>query len=547
MGLGFLGALSAAAVGVATARYGPGYSSDAVTYLATARNVAAGEGFYSHETLYVKWPPLFPILLAGIERVGIEAMAAARWINALAFGATVVAAGRLVRRAVRPGSCWTGWGALAVALASPLLVQAVKAQTEMLFVLLVMLFTRAAAHHMRAPGRRVTLALMALWAALACLQRYAGVWLIAAGVGLVVLRPWLMRRSAEVHWETVRKPAVRAVAFGSAAALPLAGWLLRNRFVAGSFLQRDVGEAEYTLGESLAAATDVLSGWALPPLVLPVPWRTTALVGAAALLGAVVWRLGRRPRRAGHAPAGSEVAGTRGAPAGRERRSVCWAVGVLAGLYMPFIVLSAAFEASSLPSRRLLMPAFPLMVVLTSAALDDAAARLSAAGRSRLRIAILVLAFAWLLYPMALSTAYVRVRAEMGGGGYNTTAWQASETARWLRTRPLPPGSVRSNDPHALYFLAGLSQHRFGKSATRKRDVHYLACFKDLNRARLHPQRLIDALLSLMPGISEGRVEASALPSPAPRPDCFDPSLTSPAARVTEVATLADGTVYRIE
>ena len=67
----FLLGLSAIALGLivlSTSKYGAGVSSDAARNLSTADNLATGKGFVDMTgTPFVLWPPLYPLLLAGIS------------------------------------------------------------------------------------------------------------------------------------------------------------------------------------------------------------------------------------------------------------------------------------------------------------------------------------------------------------------------------------------------------------------------------------------------------------------------------------------------
>ncbi|PSQ75615.1 MAG: hypothetical protein BRD37_08470 [Bacteroidetes bacterium QH_8_67_23] len=526
-----LGAGCTAAALVATARYGPGYASDAVTYLSVARSLAAGEGFQAHWGPYVQWPPLFPSLMAAAEALGASAMAAARWLNALCYGAAVVVTAALMRRAV-PSRRFVVWGALAAAGSLPLLRMAVKAETEALFTLLVVLFAGATARYLRRPSWN-TVAAMALAAAAACLQRYAGVWLVGSGIGAVVLRPLLMRGAPRFSW---KKRLLQGIAFAAGASLPLGGWLVRNRVVTGAFTGRAApsGHPEHHLSQSVAALADVLTGWVVPPLG-PVWARVLLVLGALSLAAAAACWYGRcvpLPEAPEDPPSG--------------RRSVRWAAAGLVGAYLPFIVLAATVEASSLPSRRLLTPVFPLVVLLAAAGLDALARRLpsAASGPSWAQRAFVVLCFAWLCYPLALGGAYVAVRADIGGGGYNTDAWQTSETARWLRAHALDDAPVRSNERSALYFLTKAAPP--AREARAGADGYYLVCFDNPKRARLHPRRLIEQWAWLAPGVEAEALDVSPVPDRWPARRCFDSSLSRASRRVTEVAALADGTVYRV-
>ncbi len=88
-GLEWLFSLGTALVGIslvwaATSKYGAGVSSDSIFYLASADSFAQGKGLLDHEGFpYILWPPLYPVLLGGLQWVtGLPALALGRLLNA---------------------------------------------------------------------------------------------------------------------------------------------------------------------------------------------------------------------------------------------------------------------------------------------------------------------------------------------------------------------------------------------------------------------------------------------------------------------------------
>ena len=87
---------------IATSRYGTGLTPDSGCYISAARSLAAGRGLLPHSgNPFVEWPPLFPALLALTARLGIEPITAARYLNAMIFGAILFVSGLWLRRNLR--------------------------------------------------------------------------------------------------------------------------------------------------------------------------------------------------------------------------------------------------------------------------------------------------------------------------------------------------------------------------------------------------------------------------------------------------------------
>ena len=131
-----LAGLGTAHILVRTATYGAAFGVDSTYYLSTAINFLAGEGWRDvRGQPLAGWPPLFPLLLAAFGRVGIDPLAAGRFINAAAFGLTILVAGCWLRSNVK--SQWLGLAAtLIIAVSLPLGHYAAWFLTDSLFALL---------------------------------------------------------------------------------------------------------------------------------------------------------------------------------------------------------------------------------------------------------------------------------------------------------------------------------------------------------------------------------------------------------------------------
>ncbi|HKY54508.1 MAG TPA: hypothetical protein VJM08_09390, partial [Anaerolineales bacterium] len=72
----------------ATFRYGAGVAADSTKYLSVAQNLLAGKGLYDHLNLpLLSWPPLYPILLAGLSLLtGLDVFVAGWYFNVFLLG-----------------------------------------------------------------------------------------------------------------------------------------------------------------------------------------------------------------------------------------------------------------------------------------------------------------------------------------------------------------------------------------------------------------------------------------------------------------------------
>ena len=258
---------------VRTATYGAAVDWDSTIFLSTALNFLAGEGWRSFwDRPMVTWPPLFPLLLAAGGWVGIEPLEVGRWINAAAFGLTILAAGGWLCSNLR--SRWLALAASVAILASlPLSDFASRVLTDPLFVLFTLLALIQLATFL---NRRTAAPLWraAVCTALAALTRYPGVALI--GTGLLILLPTARRKQTLI--------------FGAISSVPLLAVLTRNWAVTGD-LTRATGDRNpqgQSLFDTLGQTVDVFRTWIIPPnapdgfaYLLGLAVATVVLAGAA--------------------------------------------------------------------------------------------------------------------------------------------------------------------------------------------------------------------------------------------------------------------------
>ena len=216
---------------IATSRYGAGVSSDAARNLSTADSLLAGRGFVDMVgSPLVLWPPLYPILLAGLSLVsGLRTFQVAWYLNVALYGANIWLAGWWLYVAFRGRPLYAVAGTLIVLFSRSLLRIHANVASEPLFEALAFVFFLSSTEYLRT-GTRRSLWTMCVVAGLATLQRYLGVVLL--GVMLVVL---YRRAGFGALWHGALPCLV--------ATTPIAAWVvLHNYPISGSpFGPRELG------------------------------------------------------------------------------------------------------------------------------------------------------------------------------------------------------------------------------------------------------------------------------------------------------------------
>ena len=172
---------------LATSRYGAGVSADAVKNLATATSLLNGEGFFDHTgSPLVYWPPLYPLLLAGISALtGWDVFVSGWYLNVLVMVTNVFLGGMLIYDALHERPIYVYLGGLFLVVSESAVRIHANVSSDPLYITFSLIFLLAANRYMEKKPSSALWVMIAC-AALATLQRWLGASLIAMG-GLVIL------------------------------------------------------------------------------------------------------------------------------------------------------------------------------------------------------------------------------------------------------------------------------------------------------------------------------------------------------------------------
>jgi len=407
------------AMAAVTAATGKGLyvSPDSVFYVGSARNLLGGSGLRSPPGLQPlgHFPPLFSLVLAAVGRTGLDPLDAARVVNVVVMGATVLLVG-LVLRALTGSLPAALIGATLTAAAVDVLTFSAAALSEPLFVLLALAGLIVLSVYL---DRRRPAALVAASAlvSLAVLTRYVGVALIVAGIAL------LLWRGTERRWHG----AVDGALFAAIALVPALGWLAWAGRVGGSG-GRDVALHLFGAGY-LAQAPRPLARWVVPGLGSPMG----PVVALAVVVAAVAFARRHAPflRRTSELPA---------------------LLAVFAVVYLAVLVANRALiDATGRLDARFLMPLHVVAILLAVPAVYRLRAeRVVAIAAGALVVAQVVGGLVWVA--SGLTDDGTRRR------GYTARAWRESSIVAQVSLVD-PAERVYSNGFDVIFFLTGRVVH----------------------------------------------------------------------------------------
>ncbi|MGD0707607.1 MAG: hypothetical protein ABSA51_04045 [Anaerolineaceae bacterium] len=288
----------AAIIGVAglvyATRWGAWAFSDSAAYVSSARNLIAGHGLGYFDPTgqfdpLVRYPPLFPILLASGGLIGVDPLVMARWLNLAAFVLVIFSTGWWIKRLT--GSLLLAIGGqtlflfsiVPVTVFSGAMSEPVCIATGTLGLFLLIAYFKHQRNHY--------LFISALLISLSFLTRYIGVaYLLAALVCILFLirTPWLRRVKL-------------LLVYGATASLPMIVWLAfaytQSQTVGARTLHADLNLWS-SVHEFFTLAFSVLATW-VPygsrfNWILSPEGKLIAILIVILLMGVATWLKSRR-------------------------------------------------------------------------------------------------------------------------------------------------------------------------------------------------------------------------------------------------------------
>lgn len=214
-------------------RGGVGAQSDSAFYLGVARNLAAGHGLgltrpFTGFEFFAIFPPLYSIILAGLAAIGLDLIEAARWMNALLFSLTIALAGGFFIWKWKTPSVGI-LIALLIAFSPSMIAAHAWLLSEPLYYFLGTLSLLAVIEFLSNHSWK-WLVISAAAAALAALDRYAGLALALCGLVTLLFQPSTLL--------AVR--IKRMLVFGLISLLPTGIWLWVVRVQSATIAGREL-------------------------------------------------------------------------------------------------------------------------------------------------------------------------------------------------------------------------------------------------------------------------------------------------------------------
>lgn len=429
---------------------------DSLSYLETARSIAAGHGIAIPDRSFnstgdyrpmTTWPPLYPLLLAPLTTPEVMAgPRAAALLSGILLASTALLCYALFRRSWRPTGA--ALAAAAVCLSSPSISVFAYAWSEALFLpllALAALLAAIAAGSTQARQAGAAFIGLALTLALLFATRYAG-WPLA----LLLPAVFLLNRPQ------LRLPVV-------ACSLALYGAICGALLARNLALSGHLSGSRRTEGEGLASVLGNF-GNTLALYLTPGSMLLLALLLAAGLAFLV-----HRTRAASAATNPTATA-----------RLLPWLAAAMAVIYVVVLIMMSAHSKFDPLDQRLLSPFLLLLLIAALAAMPVAAAR-----RHHLALATCALLSVLIVLPGIFQWLVVKSNWEQQGGprmpanvyvkaGNFTKADNEPMLGAALAKLAAPPTLIYSDQPLMAEFLTGLPARQLPKDAPSQDALHQM-------------------------------------------------------------------------
>lgn len=410
--------------------WGGGLISDSFQYIASARNLSLGKTLgYPDDTGNIipltQYPPLFPLVLAVFEMVGVDSLVAARWLNAVLFAANIWLVGRTIYR-ISHSRGYSLLGALLTVLSVVLIEIHAWVLSEALYIFLSLLAFYWLGIYCE-NSRMRWLILSALVGALALSTRYVGLAILPAALILIL---WKGSENRRRKW-------LNAVVYCLIFLLPMILWSARNYLINGQLNNRTLHWIPLTINHVYSLIGTIFS-WFIPENLVMGRERWISLVFIVLFIGFILAIFMKNRKESSHS-------------------------GILMPLQQPLFLLHAIY-----------VPCYIGMVIVSKMILDNnigmtdrmfsplvvsllipGSALLSGfwqSGKSWLRISLIAI-IVYMIVFFTIDSVPMVDKFHRQGIGLARKTWHTSEVIQSLPDYASLP--IYSNSPSTLYFWTG--------------------------------------------------------------------------------------------
>lgn len=443
-----------------TSKYGVGFSSDSLFFVSASKSLLAGDGYLKYTgAYYIKWPPLYPTVVA-ISSLGLFSVTTVmRYLSAFLFGATIFSTGFLAYKILHTKMLSILCSSF-ILLSFPLIRVFFYAWTEPLFIFFVLLFFIALIEFVK--NNNVSfLVLTGFFLSMATLTRYIGVILIIpAVVAILILADHIK----------FKKRLLYSILFTFFSFLPLGIWALRN-YLLTQTLTGVRFPSTFPLSLNLYRFFDNTEGW---------------LFLSTGFFGYTLNKLFIRAVVFIFLPIVFLILVKKSKRLGKNYFKSLALIYSFVIFYSIFLVASASLVAVDPVGYKFLSPIYPFFFLFITFVIDFGSSHLKgsfqkkAAQKIFITLSIVFVVF-WGINAGKVLNTEVRKAMKEGVGNFNKLRYDEkySSLIDYMKS-DYSGGKIYSNNTRVFYALTGLTV-KGCKFIKDTESSFYLVVFKDLN------------------------------------------------------------------
>jgi len=229
-----------------TSRSGIGVSPDSVSYIVAARDLFKVEFLKD----YINWPPLFPLILGIINKIGIDPLISSRYLNAICMSG-IIYLGYQYLKLLKLKTYSIGLGLLLLFFSYPLLYCSIHLWTEPLFVFWTMLIFYSGIKYLQTLGWRWLILLIAA-TALTTLTRYTGIIYMCVGLSSIIFSS-----------QSLRSKWTAGIIYVITSLIPIGIWFIRN-YLTYNLFREFFGFSQQTIWDNIQQTYATIVKWFVP-------------------------------------------------------------------------------------------------------------------------------------------------------------------------------------------------------------------------------------------------------------------------------------------
>jgi len=424
-----------------TSLHGVGISPDSVSYLATAKNIAAGKGITDFNNApLILFPAGYPLFLSlFIKLTSCDLLIMARFINAVLFSLLIILYGVIVDCFVQKNKAWLYKLIILISLPISFSMLDIYSMlwSETLFVILIPIFILSIHRYLHFPTM-INLLITAFVTAFSCDTRIAGISIIGSGIAIIALQ----------NKFPLKKKAIDISLYLFISSFFISINILRNNYLSGSLagIRQKSGTSFFA---NLHLAGDTVLQWFQIPLIYEIGLFAGILLMSFLFL--VTIKKGIK----------------------KNTSTIEFILIIFSLFYFGFIIISSTISKYEPINNRLLSPAFiPCLLSLTLFIPQI----LNFIKWRQLRFVVIALIAVMIIIfeyrQINYCTTFIDEIKDTGIPGYTETDWQESEIVKFLQDKrhlvtngldkKLP---IYSNAADAVYFYSDLIARNLPETA----------------------------------------------------------------------------------